>query len=312
MELKKLPRRKKVLLLRELRVRPVRAPQVVSVCAAELIHEKGSSDLGDEKWPVAEQGLVACLECGDQNGAMRFYKLLQEKFGKTSVRLRKLGGLIHESTGNLEKAKRVYEGILMDSPGDTFVAKRFSAMERSAGNIQGAIDALERVPIYADMGVAEGQAPELFSYMQLHRGTEDGVYRELLYLNYLVHRYERAAYYAEECILLDPSCYLNFVRHAELLFIVGNYERSATAYAHSIRLNDKENSARAVYGLWQCTLELLKRSESASKKTDDSGVNGVQLADVRTLHNFAVSKLKALYTGSSQAPRLALQLQRYH
>ena len=78
-DVKRLPRQTKIDLLRELRCRQLRCPSLVSLCATELL-AGGDLVLGDEKWAIAEQGIIASLENGNIVAALDFYKMLRGKF----------------------------------------------------------------------------------------------------------------------------------------------------------------------------------------------------------------------------------------
>lgn len=295
MVLKALPKSKKIELLRDFRTKSLRNPTTVALLAADVL-ASGTTGLGDEQFTIIEQYLIASLELGSKEQAGKCLAQLTKNFGTSSVRVRKLQGLYHESVGKVAEAREVYKSILKDTPGDAFVVKRFSTMLKAEGNYSEAIDMLESVPIYLD------EDKQTQRFLAVHN-TDEAAYRELINLNYMLRRWERCLFYAEEVILLSPYSYLSHVRHAELCFIAKEYERCASAYAHSLTINDSPNNSRAAYGLWAVANELLKL------RSNNRNNGGESVEEVKALKQWAIQRLKWMYQGSPMAAMLEVTLQ---
>ncbi|CUG74828.1 Hypothetical protein, putative, partial [Bodo saltans] len=207
-----------------------------------------------------------------------------------------------ESAGDVAKARSIYESILKDSPADAFVVKRFSAMCKAEGRYQDAVEALETTQWYVD------EDKNRHRFLAMHN-TDESTYRELLNLHYLMGKWERCVFYAEEVILMSPHAFLNHVRHAEVCYAAKMYERSASAYAHALTLNDAANNARAAFGLWTVAKEILAKAKSSGSKNSSDGT-AVSLEDAQQLRQWAVQRLKALYHGKTMSGALELMLQR--
>lgn len=301
-QLKSLPRGRKVELLRELRTRPSRNPTTVALLAADVL-AGGGSGLGDESYTVWEQYFIACLELRNHQQAAACLQHLVKRFGQPSTRVRKLYGLLAESAGEKDKAKQIYESILKDSPADAFVVKRFSAMCKAEGRYQDAVDALESVAHYTD------EDSKKHTYLSLHN-VDENTFRELINLHYYLGKWERCVYYAEEAILVNPHSYLNHIRHAEMCFAAKLFERSATAYAHALTLNESPNNSRAAFGLLAVTKELLAIGRSNSKREGATSSSAlVATEDVKPLRQWAAQRLRALYRGTAAAGALDLMMQ---
>lgn len=304
-ELGKLPKATKLEILRELRARPLRLPLLVSLCATDLVLTGGGGgkSLGDEQWTIAEQGVVASLECGNVDNATALHKKLRAQFTDKSIRVRKLSGLIQECKGDVTAAMKTYALILRDAPGEAFVVKRQVAVLKSRGMYEEAIAMLETKNVFASHAGAADSVE--YTFFDIHRGTSDDAHRELLVLHYLTGRIDRAVRCAEEAVLMDPYSFAHHCRHAELLYAAGNMERAAAVYAHSLRLNDGTNNVRAMYGLWLVAAELAKAGGAAA------GAANVAGADAKAMQGYAASRLKQAYTDSPVYASLAIMLQRF-
>lgn len=295
-QLKALPPSEQVELLRELRTKSSRNPQATCVLAANVLFGKGSSALGgDERYTVQEQYIVASLELGNMEQAATTLRALQQKFGSSSVRVRRLHGLQAEAAGDVTRAREIYRSILKDQPSDAFSVKRMATILKAAGLISEAIDVLESQSVYLD----EEKQPQKF--LAVHNNDE-ATYRELMNLCYLLKKFDKCIFYAEECILLNPYAYISHVRHAEMCFLNRDLERSATAYAHALTLNNGKNNARAAFGLLTVSKELIKQRSS---KHQQSG----ELDDAKALLSWTTSRLKALYQESPLLPIISMVVQ---
>lgn len=306
-DVKALSRQQKLTLLRDIQTQQQRCPALLLLLCTDLIKTAGSA-LGDELYAVHEACLIASLDCGNIELALEHHTLLSSTFGRSSVRVRRLGGLIQEAAGRNEAAITTYLGILKDAPGDAGAVKRLAAMRKSVGDYSGAIDMLENELIYSD---EDGNKNRFLDYHSMDLAA----LRELVALHLRVGNLPRAVFYAEEIVLVEPHIHLNHVRLAELSYAQGRLDQAAVSYAHALRLNDGANCARSLYGLWIVTAELKKggkravastSSSSAAAAAADGEVVAVSAENAAELHSWAAAKLKTLYHGSPLAAALDL------
>ena len=305
-DIKRLGREEKIALLRELRVRPVRRPTVTLMLATDVL-AGGTSGLGDEQWALTEQCLVAALECGKLDHAGTCLKSLTKKFGDKSIRVRKLAGLCAEAGGADDKARQIYDAILAEAPADQFAVRRQVAILKGQGELQAAIDVLEKKSVYQD----DDKNP--LKYQEVH-ALDSLAFRELVNLYAQLGNTEKAIFYAEECILCDPFDYSLHARHGELAYARDQYDRAIAAFSQSLRLNESQNNARAAYGLH---LAATKGAAAAKKAAAHKGGNssaevaanpdGVN-ADYKAIAAAAQSHLARMYGGSSNAHLLDMML----
>eukprot|EP00758_Cryptobia_borreli_P008044 Tbor_TRINITY_DN5352_c2_g5::TRINITY_DN5352_c2_g5_i1::g.5125::m.5125 len=308
-ELKKLPRARKIEILRELRQHPCRRPTVALMCATDLMAAGGGgSTLGDEYYVIMEQCLIAALDCGKHSQAQMCLKLLQYKFGVKSNRVRKLEGLMYEAQGRNDMALKIYAIILMEVPNDAFVIKRQVAIYKSTGDLTSAIDVLENRRCYKD---EDGNS---LTYQHVH-ALDLNTFKELTNLYLQIGKINNALFYAEECILCSPYDYGLHCRHGEIAYTNGQYDRAITAFSQSLRLNNSFNSARAAYGLLMASHEALKVIKKGNKSEGKGGNNNNgSVADVEARERLeairlhAAGMLRELYSGSNSAYVLDLQL----
>jgi len=293
-QLKGMPAVEQVEVLRELRIKSIRNPQATCVLAANVLFGSGSGVLtNDEKCTVQEQFVVASLEVGNIDQASKTIHLLKQRFGSSSVRVRRLVGLQAEATNDVAQAREIYRSILKDQPSDAFSVKRMSTILKSTGHIAEAIEVLESQNVYQD------EDRQSHRFLAVHNNDES-TYRELMNLCFLVKKFDKCMFYAEECILLNPYAYINHIRHAEMCFLNRDLERCASAYAHALTLNNGKNNARAAFGLLSVSKELMK--QRSSKNQSD-------IEDAKALHSWATARLKALYQESPLLSILSMIVQ---
>ena len=292
---------RKLEFLREVRTRPVHNPQLVLLCANDILAAGG---VGEEIYAIREQCAIAALECGQHAHAEDCIVSLANKFGKASVRVRKLAGMLLEAKGEIRQAQKVYTEILRDVPSDLFCVKRTVALYKSIGAYDDAIDVLTQRNMYVD------QDGNTLKVLEVHN-TDESIYRELLNLYYYTWNLPKAIFYAEEVVMLSPSDYLHHTRHGELCYAARQLERSASSYAQSLRLNDGANNSRAAYGLWLVSMELVKNRHGKGKDTSHhTAAQTAALDEAKALHQYSSAKLRSLYAGSSLAPVLDLMITR--
>jgi tetratricopeptide (TPR) repeat protein len=293
MELKHLTRDRKLTILRELQQNPVRCSSQLLLLTTDILSSFSASSLGDDRYTVLELNVITALDCGKVAQAAQSYLALQKKFGDKSVRVRKLLGLLLEAQGEERKAKDVYESILRDAPSDSFPVKRLAAGLKASGKYTEAIRLLEHATPFQD------EDKKALSLLAVHQ-RDAAIYKELMFLHTVTHNVERAAYYCEELVLLQPTHFVYHTRHAELCYAMRNLERAATVYAHSLKLNSQPNNLRAAYGLWITCGDLAARGTPSSRRGGggSDGASAVNVDDVKALQQVAVTHLKQMYAAS--------------
>lgn len=95
-------------------------------------------------WIVLEQIIFARLDVGDINGAKILYFDLRNQFGKESIRVQILLGMIHEANGELEKAREFYIKLQTLDQMNQLIYKRQISVEKALGNQKNAIKILAK------------------------------------------------------------------------------------------------------------------------------------------------------------------------
>ena len=284
----------KLQLLRDLMQRPARHPSQVLICATHVLTHGGAASEA-ERFAFMEMAAIAAIDLGRDAQATEHIRNLTRRFGTTSTRVRRLLGLQMEAAGKTDSAMQLYTHILKDHPTEQWCVRRLCAMHRGRGDYKMAIETLKQREVFVD-----AKENKSFTYAQLFPADEAAA-RELISLNWLLNNVSECIRYADEIVLFDPANYSHHTRLAELCYAAGQYERSATAYAQSLRLNDGRNNARAFYGLWLVASQLVKAKNSKHASNDN-------MADASELLEFAATKLRSLYAGSKAASYLDLTL----
>ncbi|RNF21435.1 uncharacterized protein Tco025E_03485 [Trypanosoma conorhini] len=299
LDVKQLSREQKRQLLRQHREHPSRNAKVVLLLGKDLL-AGGTGGMGSAELScIYEQVLIAALDCGRVDMALQYLAVLQKWFGRQSLRVRHLEGLCLEADGKAAEAERLYRAILKDNPSDQLSVLRLSAMLKSEGKYQRAIELLETQQVYTD------EDGERHTLLEVHRGDSLATYRELSNLYYLCEDYRMSLHYADEAMLFDGNNYLSHTRLAELYYIVGDHKRCLVEYAQSLRLNSHANNCRAAYGLWVTANEVVRQARSASKRSDSEQATEEAVA----LREWAEKKLLEIYEGSPMLSAVQAMLQ---
>uniref|UniRef100_A0A7S1WAR8 ER membrane protein complex subunit 2 n=1 Tax=Neobodo designis TaxID=312471 RepID=A0A7S1WAR8_NEODS len=293
-DVQSLPSSAKQQLLRDLMQRPARHPSQVLICATHVLAHGGAASEA-ERWAFTEMAAIAAIDLGRDAQATELIRTLRARFGQESTRVRRLIGMQLEAAGSVESAMQLYQAVLKDHPTEQWCVRRLSAIHRSRGDYKLAIEALRQREVYID----PKEKNKTFTYAQLYP-TDEAAARELISLHWLLNNVSQCIRFADEVVLFDPANYSHHTRLAELTYADGQYERSANAYAQSLRLNDGRNNARAFYGLWLVASQLVK-AKNAKKASGE-------LADASQLLEFAATKLRGLYAGSKTVSYLDLTL----
>jgi tetratricopeptide (TPR) repeat protein len=306
-------------------------PATVLLHASDLI-AKHTGRLSDaDKHGVLEAGIVAALGCGRNAVAREWLSKLVARFGESSQRVRRLRALVFEAEGQMDQARAEYQALHKANPVDPFPVRRMAAQLKGAGRYKEAIALLESKPVFSDRATQRD-----FTYRELHP-TDEAAMRELLNLHWCLGHLDRCVYYAEEVLMVDPHNFVSFSRLGEVLYAADNLQGAIGAYSQSVRLNDHRSNVRALYGLWQCAAEVLRRNNKktggaagasgASAAGSGAGAAGARgaaallpgaTADLSDpvgtalqLMQVAEARLRACYAGSTTLSALELTLQRY-
>ncbi|KPA76089.1 putative mitochondrial hypothetical protein [Leptomonas pyrrhocoris] len=300
LDLKQLSRQQKIRLFQDYRASGARNANKILFLATDLLAGGSSGLSSSELYEVYEQVLIASLECGRIENATMYLNLLENRFGKKSVRVSHLRGLCLEAQGKSSEAKKLYEQVLKEMPTNDFCVKRLSAMYKADGHYEAAIRVLEEDLVYTD------EDEKKHTFFEVHRGDSMHTLRELSNLHYLLGNIDKAIFYAEEVLLFDADSYFAHARLAELYYVKRDLPRCVTEYAQSLLFNSEPNNARSAYGLWQTTLEMLRQHQSGVKKLDEEK----ELAQTQDLHTYAAETLHRMYAGSPMLSALDAYVQR--
>lgn len=129
-------------LLAFLRKSKIRRSDLVQEYGTKVLQHKSS--LGSSVWMIMEQVILAKLDVGDINGANILYLKLKNQFGKDSIRVQTIRGMIHEANGELEQASKYYSTIQSKDPMNQLIYKRRISVEKALGNLNNAIKLLTK------------------------------------------------------------------------------------------------------------------------------------------------------------------------
>jgi tetratricopeptide (TPR) repeat protein len=193
-------------LLRALRKSKIRRSDLVANHGATLLKAVRSSwysgqYVGNiEIWAIYEQIFVAALDVGDESLANACLLPLQKKFPE-SVRVQKLVGMLYEFKGEYKKARILYDTLLSSHPGDLAVSKRFVAAFKGEGDLQRAVEELQKLIklFYGDLQLWEELA-------EIYLSMSD---------------FSSAAFCYEELLLVNPSMCAYHLRLADIYYSIG-------------------------------------------------------------------------------------------
>lgn len=240
-------------LLKDIRTNPVRRSALVFHCGTRLLREDGRR-LGDEKWAVLEQVLVAALDCNDLDSAERCLAQLRGKFSASSHRVLRLEGMLAEAKGDYQEAVDIYEDLLRANSCSKAPRRRLIAICKAQGKKE---EAMQR----------------LHDYLLLHQADEEAQL-ELADIALTLCDYKRASASFEDLILTDPHQPVYLCKYAEVLYSLGGADNLRLArkyFAQSVQLNPVVANLRAVYGLW-ATCVYLAQHHNLRANTENTEV----------------------------------------
>lgn len=211
----------------------------------DILSKRNLSSLGDEKWLILEQVFKSALHCSKQSIANECLEQLKKQFKSTSRRVTTLDAMYFESIGEFGKAEEMYSALLEDNETDAIVRKRQIGLLKEQNHIREAIS-------------------ELNSYLELYQADQEA-WGELSDLYLYEHDYTKAAFCAEELLLINPHNHLNHERYASIRYGQGDFDKARTYYFSALKLNPA--NIRALYGIILTSGNLSNRSALSNTKT---------------------------------------------
>jgi len=185
---------------------------------------------GDEQWMVLEQVAVAALDMNREDIVNKCLIKLVEKFGASSLRIRRLQAMRLEMKERWDDALEVLDSILEEDVSNSSARKRKIAILKSQGETDRAVR-------------------ELVKYLQVFMSDQEG-WLELSEIYTQEQDYSKAAFCMEELLLHNPHNHLYHQRNAEIRYTMGGYDNLELAkqyYSQAVKL--APSNMRALYGL---------------------------------------------------------------
>jgi len=201
--------------------------------------------MGDEAWLVYEQVCTSALDCQKYDIAEHCIELLDQKF-PSSLRVRRLQGMMYEAMADYDKAEEEYKSILKLDETNMYARKRQIAILKAKNKIPEAIQRLNEF---------------LKEFM-----TDYESWQELADLYLSQFEYSSAAFCVEELIMSNPHNHLFHQKYAEIRYSQGgteNMEMARSYFAQAVKLNS--GNLRATYGLLLSASNLAAREGKGAK-----------------------------------------------
>jgi len=234
--------------LRTLREDNVRSSDDVVDIYDAFIRDCNGSDLGDERWMILEQVVVAAFDTHRTDIVDDCLKELSTMFDfSSSLRMKRLFAMKYEMYEEFDEAMEILNSIIDEDDSNSQARKRKIAILKAQGENQKAISELVK---YLKDFMADGEA-----------------WMELCDLYILEQDYAKAAFCCEELILQHPHNHLYYQRYAEIRYTQGGVEHLEMAkiyYSHAIKLNP--NNMRSLYGLLLTSTQLASSPKCVAQK----------------------------------------------
>jgi len=192
--------------------------------------EQSVDQFGDEQWMVLEQVAVAALDMNREDIVNKCLIKLVEKFGASSLRIRRLQAMRLEMKERWDDALEVLDSILEEDVSNSSARKRKIAILKSQGETDRAVR-------------------ELVKYLQVFMSDQEG-WLELSEIYTQEQEYSKAAFCMEELLLHNPHNHLYHQRNAEIRYTMGGFDNLELAkqyYCQAVKL--APSNMRALYGL---------------------------------------------------------------
>lgn len=203
--------------------------------------------LGDEQWMVLEQVAVAGLDMNREDIVNACLIQLIEKFGASSLRIRRLQAMRLEMKERWDDALEVLDAILEEDVSNSSARKRKIAILKAQGETDRAVR-------------------ELVKYLQVFMSDQES-WLELCELYTMEQEYSKAAYCMEELLLHNPHNHLYHQRLAEIRYTMGGYDNLELAkqyYSQAVKL--APSNMRALFGLLLTVTQLASSPKCPQNK----------------------------------------------
>jgi tetratricopeptide (TPR) repeat protein len=238
----------------------------------EILFRRNLSSLGDEKWLILEQVFKSALHCSKQAIARECLEQLEKQFKITSRRVQTLNAMYFESIGEFERAEDIYSTLLEDNETDAIVRKRQISLLKEQNQIREAIS-------------------ELNSYLELYQADQEA-WSELCDLYLSEHDYIKAAFCAEELLLINPHNHLNHERYASIRYSQGDYEKARTYYFSTLKIAPA--NIRALYGILLTSTNLAIKTTTTSKTQNSNENNHLFLEQIQWVREQILQKYREM------------------
>lgn len=203
--------------------------------------------MGDEQWMVLEQVAVAGLDMNREDIVNACLIQLIEKFGASSLRIRRLQAMRLEMKERWDDALEVLDAILEEDVSNSSARKRKIAILKAQGETDRAVR-------------------ELVKYLQVFMSDQES-WLELCELYTMEQEYSKAAYCMEELLLHNPHNHLYHQRLAEIRYTMGGYDNLELAkqyYSQAVKL--APSNMRALFGLLLTVTQLASSPKCPQNK----------------------------------------------
>jgi len=187
-------------------------------------------EFDDEKWMVLEQVTIAALDMNRPDVVDECLEKLIEKFGPTSLRVRRLLAMKLEMIEKWDEALELLDSIIDEDEANSSARKR-------------------KIAIFKAQGDTSRTVQELNKYLRVFMSDQEA-WMELCDLYIAEQDYAKAAFCCEEVLLHNPHNHLYHQRQAEIRYTWGGFEQLELAkhyYSQAIKLAPA--NMRALYGL---------------------------------------------------------------
>lgn len=232
----------------------------------DVLSKRSLSSLGDEKWLILEQVFKSALHCSKQSIAEQCLEQLEKQFKSTSRRVLTLRAMLSESKQDFDEADAIYSDLLKDNETDAIVRKRQISLLKEQNQVGEAISKLiEYLELY--------QVPLIYilarsSFYPFLPQADQEAWSELCDLYLSEHEYKKAAFCAEELLLINPHNHMNHERYASIHYSHGAYDEARRYYFSALKINP--NNIRALYGVLLTSLNMPTKGASKSQSSSDN------------------------------------------
>jgi len=236
--------------LREWREEGGRQSDAVVQAWEEGLHS-AVQDYGDEQWMVIEQVCVAALDTNRGEIVTECLEKLVEKFGSSSLRVRRLVAMKLEMAEKWDSAIELLDSIIEEDEANSSARKR-------------------KIAIFKAQGDTARVVAELTKYLKVFMSDQEA-WMELCDLYIAEQEYHKAAFCCEEVLLHNPHNQLYHQRMAEIRYTMGGYEQLELAkhyYSQCIKL--APSNMRALYGLLLTATQLAASTKAPQAKRKES------------------------------------------